>query len=237
MNKIAVRQSWSGRQRLLARLTPIGPILLLAGAIVAPVAADDFSRDPKTVGRILNAVADDRQRSGVGGFLIVVGLAALLPGLALVIARVTDHGRTLATIGGALAMIGVTAGAIANTFFFVSFALTAPNVRAAEASKEQVYAALGPVLWPCFLLYLFGTVVGFLLLGVAVFRGKTAPRWAALLLPVAGIGISVVTGVLPEVALVLVLLIALLGCGILHSTYVTDVVDEMPSDASNTLVN
>ena len=85
-------RSWTGRQRLLALLTPIGPLLCLAGTLVAPAAADDFSHKPAQAKAILDVVAADRARSGFGGALIVVGLMALVPGLVLVVSRVNGRG-------------------------------------------------------------------------------------------------------------------------------------------------
>jgi hypothetical protein len=211
-----VHQEWTARQRVLAAITPIGPVLLVAGSLITPAAADDFSPDATKATLILEAVEADRARSGVGGFLIVVGLMFLVPALALVVARVTGKGERLATVGGMLAMAAMAAGSLTNTFFFTSYGLTSPDVDAKLDDLGSAYAALGPVLTPFFIVYLAGSLIGFLVLAVAVFRARSAPRWAAIALALAGLGIVVVdTGTVAGVILSLLLLVALMGCGIL----------------------
>jgi hypothetical protein len=217
MSATAFYRSWTGRQRLLALLTPIGPLLCLAGTLVAPPAADDFSHKPAQAGAILDVVAADRTSSGLGGALIVVGLLALLPGLALVVSRVTGRGARLATIGGAVTILGVMAGSITNTFYFHSFALTDPAVHASAHSLAVAYAAFGPIVRWFFLLYGVGTVFGFPVLGIAAFRSGLVPRWAAAVLGLTGPGFVLVDGmgVMGGVVTSLMLLIGLWGCGAL----------------------
>ena len=211
-----MRQDWTARQRILAAITPIGPVLLLAGSLVVPAAADDFSPDAPKATPILEAVAADRARSGVGGVLIVMGLMFLVPALALTVSRVKGRSATLATVGGMLAMAAMAAGSLTNTFFFTSYGLTSPDVDAKVGDLGSAYAALGPVLTPFFIVYLAGSLIGFVALAVAVFRARSAPRWAAIALAVAGLGIVVVdAGTISGVILSLVLLVALVGCGIL----------------------
>lgn len=139
-----MHQEWTARQRVLAAITPIGPVLLLAGSLIAPAAADDFSPDAPKANPILAAVAADRARSGVGGILIVVGLMFLVPALALTVSRVKDRSATLATVGGMLAMAAMAAGSLTNTFFFTSYGLTSPDVDAKIGDLGSAYAALGP---------------------------------------------------------------------------------------------
>lgn len=219
MSAIALNRSWTGRQRLLAVMTPIGPLLCLAGTLVAPAAADDFSHKPAQAQAILDVVAADRARSGFGGLLIVVGLAALLPGLVLVVSRVTGRGARLATIGGAMTMIGVAAGSITNTFFFFSFALTDPAVHASPHSLAVAYGAIGPILRWIFFPYAIGTIFGFAVLGIAAFRSGSVPRWAAVVLGLTGPGFVVVDGlgVIGGVVTSLMLLVGLLGCGVFNA--------------------
>lgn len=162
-----MRREWTARQRVLAAITPIGPVLLLAGSLIAPAAADDFSPDATKATPILEAVAADRARSGVGGFLIVVGLMFLVPALALVVARVTGKGERLATIGGMLAMAAMAAGSLTNTFFFTSYGLTSPDVDTKLDDLGSAYGALGPVLTPFFIVYLAGSLIGYVVLAVA----------------------------------------------------------------------
>ncbi|MDQ6934426.1 MAG: hypothetical protein M3130_03925 [Actinomycetota bacterium] len=214
-------------------LTPVGPLMLLAASLITPAAADNFSRDPGQARKILEAVAGDRARSGMGGFLIVAGLVALLPGLVLVVSRVTERGSRVATIGGTLAMVGVSAGAITNTFFFHSFALTDPAVHASPTALAAAFGAIGPVIAPFFISYAAGTIIGFTTLAVAVFRGKRAPWWAALVLGLAGLATMIVNaGTLSAVVVSLMLLVGLLGCGILRTGQATPLAREHVEEMS-----
>jgi hypothetical protein len=216
MNRLALQPAWTARQRVLAAVTPVGPLLLLAGSLITPSAADDFSPDSKDATKILEAVATDRGRSGLGGILIVIGLMFLVPPLALVVSRVTARGAILATIGGALAMAAMAAGSLTNTFFFTSYALTDPDLTVKVGDLGPAYGGLGPVLVPFFIAYLAGSLLGFILLAIAVFRSGQAPKWAAVMLGLAGLAIVAVdAGSLGGVIVSLALLISLIGCGVL----------------------
>ena len=52
MNGLALQPAWTPRQRVLAAVTPVGPRLLLAGSLITPSAADDFSPDSKDATKI-----------------------------------------------------------------------------------------------------------------------------------------------------------------------------------------
>lgn len=149
--------------------------------------------------------------------MIVMGLAALLPGLALVVSRVDGRGARLATIGGALTMVGVVGGSVTNTFYFASFALTDPDLNISPASAAVAYTAMAPMILPFFICYGIGTVFGFAVLGIAAFRSGRVPRWAAVVLGLTGPGFVVVDGigVIGGVVTSLMLLVGLLGCGVL----------------------
>ena len=184
---------------------------------MAPAAADEFGSS--TAVQTLAAVAAARTRSGLGGVMIVIGLAALLPGLALVVSRVDGRGTRLATIGGALTMVGVVAGSVTNTFYFASFALTDPDLTISPAAAAVAYTAMAPVILPFFICYGIGTVFGFAVLGIAAFRSGRVPRWAAVVLGLTGPGFVVVDGigVIGGVVTSLMLLVGLQGCGVLRA--------------------
>lgn len=90
----------------------------------------------------------------------------------------------LTTIGLTLAVVGYTCLAIGNSFGELSTALVAshPEVDRATAYVLGSGLELGPVSSVTGTLFVFGHLVGTVILGLALWRSHAVPTWAALLL-------------------------------------------------------
>jgi hypothetical protein len=92
----------------------------------------------------------------------------------------------LTTIGSILAVVGFTCLAIGNTFGELSTALVASHPEFDRATAYALGAGLelGPVSNLTGTLFVFGHLVGTIILGLALWRSHTVPSWAGILLAV-----------------------------------------------------
>jgi hypothetical protein len=90
----------------------------------------------------------------------------------------------LTTIGLTLAVVGFTCLAVGNTFGELSTALAASHPEFDRATAYALGAGLelGPVSNLTGTLFVFGHLVGTIILGLALWRSHTVPSWAAILL-------------------------------------------------------
>ena len=92
----------------------------------------------------------------------------------------------LTTIGLILAVVGFTCLAVGNTFGELSTALVAshPEVDRATAYALGAGLEIGPVANLTGTLFVFGHLIGTIILGLALWRSHTVSSWAAILLAV-----------------------------------------------------
>jgi hypothetical protein len=92
----------------------------------------------------------------------------------------------LTTIGLVLAVVGFTCLAVGNTFGELSTALVASHPEFDRATAYALGAGLelGPVSSLTGTLFVFGHLIGTIILGLALWRSHTVPSWAAILLAV-----------------------------------------------------
>ena len=92
----------------------------------------------------------------------------------------------LTTIGLILAVVGFTCLATGNTFGELSTALVASHPEFDRASAYALGAGLelGPVSNVTGTLFVFGHLIGTIILGLALWRSGAVPSWAAILLAV-----------------------------------------------------
>jgi hypothetical protein len=90
------------------------------------------------------------------------------------------------TIGLILAVVGFTCLAVGNTFGELSTALVAshPEIDRATAYALGAGLELGPVSSLTGTLFVFGHLIGTIILGLALWRSHTVPSWASILLAV-----------------------------------------------------
>lgn len=90
----------------------------------------------------------------------------------------------LTTIGLILAVLGYTCLAVGNSFGELSTALVASHPEFDRATAYALGAGLelGPVSNLTGTLFVFGHLIGTTILGLALWRSRTVPSWAALLL-------------------------------------------------------
>jgi hypothetical protein len=164
---------------LMLAFIPLG----LAWALIWPDNPDD------TPAAFASAAAHDNAWK-LAATLFVLSFAVVVPGLASMLGRVTERGRTLVTIGALLGAVGFVANTIAGTF---SAYMALLAVQPDRAAMEHVWDGLDtiPLTVAISILIVLGHL-GLILLAFGLRRARLAGWW----LPVA-----MIVGMLGEAAI------------------------------------
>jgi Ca2+/Na+ antiporter len=179
--RTAVPSGWDARTVWRTLLAIAGPPLACYVAISRFLLPYDMSDSPEMIFERLVA------HPGFGMANLWLGLVLAPTCIAGVVAVGWLSRRRvpmLTTVGLTLAVVGYTCLAIGNSFGELSTALVAshPDVDRATAYALGSGLELGPVSSVTGTLFVFGHLVGTVILGVALWRSHAVPTWAALLL-------------------------------------------------------
>jgi hypothetical protein len=161
-------------RRLLGLLAPVGPVAMAIWALAVPYHVQDEAAS------WIPAVVQQNGRTqlsmwGLFVFALTAGAGAIITGL------VAQRGsRRLATIGMVLTFGGFSALSF-NGAAYDGAAAASYKVGNDVATTERVLAELDKFQAPSIGAALFIPLmfIGVLLLGLALWRGRTVPRWAA----------------------------------------------------------
>jgi hypothetical protein len=174
---------WDARTVWRILLAVAGPPLAIYVAIARFLLPYDMSDTPEMIFDNLIAHPDF---SMISMWIGVVLAPTCIAGVVAVGWLSRRRVPILTTIGLILAVVGFTCLAIGNTFGELSTALVA---RHPEFDRATAYALgagleLGPVSNLTGTLFVFGHLLGTIILGVALWRSHTVPSWSAILLAV-----------------------------------------------------
>lgn len=170
------------RAWLLAGAMVLTPVLLMAGSLLEVDTGEGSGTSE------LAAVAADRGQFYAAGLLLALGLA-MLPVCAIGLMRLTrERGGVLGTIGGSVLLVG-GAAAGAGIFMYTGVLHTAadPSLDREAMGEFNDLAGDTVALGLPFMVGFVGIAIGMALLGIALWRAQTVPRWAAVLVGLAGI--------------------------------------------------
>jgi hypothetical protein len=164
---------WFGAVALI-----VGPLAMAAGSLLAPASDND------SISASLTKIA--AHPSAERGLIVCDLLAAFLIPAILYLMRLSGPRAPKVTmVGGALAIAGLLGGLVslgASDLLYYHAALLPDRVSAATL----VHAV---TIDPAFVIpeavFLVGHALGLLLLGIALWRSRAVPRWAAALLGLA----------------------------------------------------
>ncbi|MGI9085597.1 MAG: DUF4386 family protein [Aeromicrobium sp.] len=172
------------RRPLVLALVAAPAVAVVARLLLTPWVQDNNQTDWP---RILGTIAENQSAHEIGALLTY--LSGMLYAVAAVtVGQVTrERSRRLATTGAALAVVG--------GFGLVDFAeVTLLASAAARVDDREAMATFfdtastAPLGFVGYLLLIIGAV-GWLLLGAALFRTRTGPRIAAVLVGIGGAGV------------------------------------------------
>lgn len=161
---------------LLAIVAPVPALAIALSTATAPYSTSGDSAD------ILAGAAAEPDVMRVSAWLNLLTAVTLIPAVIAVIWVCRRRAPRLTTVGAVLTLLGFSAAqALPNEELD---ALTA----AEKGLDRGVVQALSDAVWnqpmvnAALLLFLAGMVIGGILLGIALWRSRSAPRWMALAL-------------------------------------------------------
>ena len=164
------------RQRVLAFFLPIGGLLYMSAEGLNPKGTDQLIQTKATALKVLPIAAKQPVQLYISGSLTLLALGALAVSYPAIATLVRKRGAAL--IGG----LGAFCGAIVNVLVGVNLAAAVSAHLTQDAAArflvttfnsdfEQVFSAL----------YFLGIFVAPVLMGFALWRSRTVPRWMAVL--------------------------------------------------------
>lgn len=178
------------RQRILAVFLPITAVLYASAVALNPKGTDQVIDTTATAFKVLPIAASHSAQLYLSGSVTVLALGGLAVSYAAIAMLVTGRGWVIATVAALLGGVGGFSGAMINVLVGVNLAA------AASAHMTQPAAALflvtsfhsvpAQVATDVYFLSEFAAPV---VMGVALWRSQSVPRWLAVLF-VVGLGIA-----------------------------------------------
>ncbi|MGK5681439.1 hypothetical protein [Actinoplanes sp. URMC 104] len=181
--------STTWRTRMIATAVAGSAVTTFLGASFGPV----FSADPAA--RLETMAQNTTVITAVYLFRMLGALLA--PAVVIAVLRlVPRRGAPAAAAGGALVLIGETAGVATTTIVAVQALVLAPSDDRLTAIAVAGRLDDSSLVTVTAVLYLSGLLLGNLLLGVGLWRARAVPRWAAAAIA-AGLIVHIAAGDLP----------------------------------------
>ena len=193
------------RFRLLAAFLPVTAVLYVGAEALDPRGTDQVVTDTATAFKLLPIAAAHSSQLYLSGSLSVLALGGLAVSYAAIALLVTGRGWVIATIAALLGGLGAFAGAMLNVLGGISLAA------AASAHMTQIAAARflvtsfgsGPAQAAAYI-YFACEYTAPVVMGFALWRSRTVPRWLAVLFTV-GLEVAEQMGAIgPKVVLFMV---------------------------------
>lgn len=152
-----------------------GPALLLVSSLLTTYGSDDTAQ-------YVAEVAGRRGEEEASAVLAIFGFALLIPGVIGALNLLRGRGVVLGHLGGALAVLGLAffCALLASSFYDVAGTAPGADTQAHIDTVERLDDRAGPIIVVA--IALLGTLIGFILLGAAFIRAKTAAVWVGPLL-------------------------------------------------------
>jgi hypothetical protein len=170
------------RQRVLALFLPVAAVLYIACEALTPRGTDQLITTKATALRLLPIAARHPAQLYLAGALGLLGLGAVAVSYAAIAALVRDRGSALATVAALTGGLGAFCGALVNVLVFPNLAAAATAHLTRNAAAQFLVTSFNSGFGHGFLTaYLIGQFAGPVLMGVALWRSRSVPRWLAVL--------------------------------------------------------
>lgn len=178
------------RQRVLAVFLPVTAVLYIGGEALSPKGTDQVITTTATALKLLPIAAGHPAQLYVAGSLVLLGLGALAVSYAAIAALVRNRGSALATVAALIGGIGAFCGAIVNVLVYPNLAAAATAHLTPAAAARFLVTSFNSGFGHVFLYaYLIGEYAAPVLMGYALWRSRSVPRWLAALF-VIGLGVA-----------------------------------------------
>ena len=169
------------RQRVLALFLPIAAVLYISAEALSPKGTDQVITTTATALNVLSIAARHPAQLYVAGSCALFGPGALAVSYAAIAALVRGRGSALATVAALIGGIGAFCGAITNVLVYPNLAAATAHLTPAAAARFLVTtfnSGFGQVFLYA---YFIGQYVAPVLMGYALWRSRSVPRWLAAL--------------------------------------------------------
>ena len=170
------------RQRVLALFLPLAAALYVSAEALTPKGLDQVVQTTATALKVLPIAARHPAQLYVAGSLALLALGALAVSYAAIAALVRDRGSAVATVAALIGGVGAFCGALVNVLVYPSLAAVATAHVSQDAAARFLVTAFNSAPAHAFLYaYLIGIFAAPVLMGFALWRSRSVPRWLAVL--------------------------------------------------------
>ncbi len=170
------------RRRVLALFLPVAAVLYIGGEALSPKGTDQEITTVAVAFKVLPIAAQHQAQLYLASSLVLLGLGTLAVSYGAIATLARDRGSALATVAALVGGLGAFCGAIVNVVVYPALAdaATAPVSRGAAANL-LVTASNSEFGHVFIYVYFASEYLAPLLMGIALWRSRTVPRWLAAL--------------------------------------------------------
>ena len=176
------------RQRVLAIFLPVTAVLYIGGEALSPKGTDQLITSTATALKVLPIAARHSAQLYVAAWLVLLGLGGLAVSYAAIAALARNRGSALATVAALIGGLGAFCGAITNVLVYPNLAAAATAHLTPGAAARFLVTSFNSEFGHVFTdLYFASEYAAPVLMGYALWRSRSVPRWLAALF-VIGLG-------------------------------------------------
>src|ERR1039457_2034414 len=170
------------RQRILALFLPLTAVLYISAEALTPKGLDQVVQTTATAFKVLPIAAKVPAQLYVAGSLALLALGTLAVSYAAIAALVRDRGSGVATVAALIGGLGAFCGALVNVLVGVNLAAVATTHLTRGAAARFLVTTFNSGSGQVFLdVYFIGIFAAPVLMGFALWRSRSVPRWLAVL--------------------------------------------------------
>jgi hypothetical protein len=170
------------RQRMLALFLPLAAVLYVGAEALNPKGTDQILSTMPDALKVLPIAARHPDQLYVSGSLSLLALGALAISYAAIATLVRGRGSIVATIAALLGGLGAFCGALVNVLVGVNLAAAATAHMRRDAAARFLVTSFNSGFEHVFSsLYFVGIFAAPVLMGFALWRSRSVPRWLAVL--------------------------------------------------------
>jgi len=178
------------RQRVLALFLPLAAVLYISAEALNPKGTDIPILTMADALKVLPIAASHSARLALSGSITLLALGALAVSYAAIATLVRGRGSVVATIAALLGGLGAFCGALINVLVGVNLAAAATAHLTRVAAGRFLVTSFNSGFEHLFsYVYFLGIAVAPVLMGFALWRSRSVPRWLAVLF-VAGLEVA-----------------------------------------------
>jgi Domain of unknown function (DUF4386) len=170
------------RQRVLALFLPVAAVLYIGGEALSPKGTDQVVTTTAVAFKVLPIAAQHPGQLYLASALVLLGLGTLAVSYGAIATLVKDRGSALATVAALLGGLGAFCGAIVNVLAYPNLAAAATSPVSRGAAAQLLVTVFNSEFGHVFLyVYFVSEYLAPLLMGIALWRSRSVPRWLAAL--------------------------------------------------------